>query len=85
MNLFIFVLDLQNSSKLRCKQLFNIVVFFNRVYYGTESNCQIGNKQVENALIDTSSKPAVIFRIAAKNTKGFGPATQVRWLQGGFL
>jgi len=54
---------------------------FVRVYYGTDSSCQIGNKQVENALIDTSSKPAVIFRIAAKNTKGFGPATQVRWLQ----
>jgi hypothetical protein len=25
-----------------------------------------------------------LFRIAAKNEKGYGPATQVRWLQQGF-
>ena len=30
---------------------------------------------------ESSQKPAVIFRIAAKNKKGYGPATQVRWLQ----
>ena len=30
---------------------------------------------------ESSNKPAVIFRIAAKNKKGYGPATQVRWLQ----
>lgn len=29
-----------------------------------------------------TSKPAIIFRIAARNDKGYGPATQVRWLQG---
>lgn len=34
------------------------------------------------AQVDTTTKPAIIFRIAAKNEKGYGPATQVRWLQG---
>ncbi|MEQ2213686.1 hypothetical protein XENOCAPTIV_019134 [Xenoophorus captivus] len=34
-----------------------------------------------NAHIDYNTKPAVIFRIAARNQKGYGPATQVRWLQ----
>ena len=33
------------------------------------------------AHIDTTTKPAIIFRIAARNDKGYGPATQVRWLQ----
>lgn len=32
--------------------------------------------------MDYTSKPAIIFRIAARNDKGYGPATQVRWLQG---
>lgn len=29
-----------------------------------------------------TSKPAIIFRIACRNEKGYGPATQVKWLQG---
>jgi len=27
-------------------------------------------------------KPALIFRLAAKNVNGYGPALQVHWLQG---
>ena len=39
---------------------------------------------LEQAFIDQSSaKSAILFRIAAKNEKGYGPATQVRWLQQG--
>jgi hypothetical protein len=38
---------------------------------------------LSQAYIDMSSKPAILFRIAAKNEKGYGPATQVRWLQQG--
>ena len=34
------------------------------------------------ARIDTTTKPTIIFRIAARNDEGYGPATQVRWLQG---
>ncbi|KAL0181156.1 hypothetical protein M9458_023562, partial [Cirrhinus mrigala] len=36
---------------------------------------------LSNAHIDYTTKPAIIFRIAARNEKGYGPATQVRWLQ----
>ena len=54
---------------------------FMRVYCGPDPQCMVSNVQLAQALIDTSNKPAVIFRIAAKNEKGYGPATQVRWLQ----
>ena len=54
---------------------------FMRVYCGAEPQCVVSNAHLSQALIDTSTKPAVIFRIAAKNDKGYGPATQVRWLQ----
>jgi host cell factor len=54
---------------------------FARVYCGPSSQCVVSHGQLANAHIDTTSKPAIIFRIAAKNDKGYGPATQVRWLQ----
>lgn len=54
---------------------------FVRVYSGINSQCLVSNKTLASAHVDYSSKPAVIFRIAAKNKKGYGPATQVRWLQ----
>lgn len=37
---------------------------------------------IKTAHLDTTSKPAIIFRIACRNEKGYGPATQVKWLQG---
>lgn len=40
--------------------------------------------RLASACIDCTTKPAIIFRIAARNEKGYGPATQVRWLQGMF-
>ncbi len=55
---------------------------FVQIYCGTESSCLIDAENLSKANIDYSSKPAVLFRIAAKNEKGYGPATQVRWLQG---
>lgn len=56
---------------------------FIRVYLGHEPTCIVSHNQLAQAATNTesSNKPAVIFRIAAKNKKGYGPATQVRWLQ----
>lgn len=56
---------------------------FTQIYCGVESNCVVQAEVLAQAYVDTSSKPAILFRIAAKNEKGYGPATQVRWLQQG--
>ncbi|XP_034019276.1 host cell factor 2 isoform X1 [Thalassophryne amazonica] len=56
---------------------------FIRIYRGTKTSCSVGYDQLENAHIDSSAsnRPAVVFRIAAKNELGYGPATQIRWIQ----
>eukprot|EP00794_Sanderia_malayensis_P006886 gene6886-7661_t len=54
---------------------------FVRVYCGASSSCTVNNETLTSAHIDFTTKPAIIFRIAARNEKGYGPATQVRWLQ----
>lgn len=54
---------------------------FVRVYCGSTSSCTVTSETLKSAHIDFTTKPAIIFRIAAKNEKGYGPATQVRWLQ----
>ena len=53
-----------------------------RVYLGQQPKCVVPHSHLVSAHIDCTTKPAIIFRIAAKNQKGYGPATQVRWLQG---
>lgn len=55
------------------------------MYQGPQSTCLVTTNQLQQAMIDpTGARPAIIFRIAARNEKGmFGPATQVRWLQTG--
>lgn len=55
---------------------------FMRVYCGPTPSCLVAASSLANAHIDYTTKPAIIFRIAARNQKGYGPATQVRWLQG---
>ncbi|KTG43381.1 hypothetical protein cypCar_00000156 [Cyprinus carpio] len=55
---------------------------FIRIYRGTKTSCTVSESQLSNAHIDCSARPAVVFRIAAKNEQGYGPATQIRWLQG---
>uniref|UniRef100_A0A8C9X6Q8 Host cell factor 1 n=1 Tax=Sander lucioperca TaxID=283035 RepID=A0A8C9X6Q8_SANLU len=55
---------------------------FMRVYCGPSPSCLVQSSSLANAHIDYTTKPAIIFRIAARNQKGYGPATQVRWLQG---
>ncbi|KAK7601949.1 hypothetical protein V9T40_009390 [Parthenolecanium corni] len=54
---------------------------FVRVYCGPQNQAVVYNSSLSAAHVDTTAKPAIIFRIAAKNDKGYGPATQVRWLQ----
>lgn len=55
---------------------------FVRVYCGPNNQSTVNNQALNIAHVDYTSKPAIIFRIAARNEKGYGPATQVRWLQG---
>lgn len=55
---------------------------FMRVYCGPSPSCLVQSSSLSNAHIDYTTKPAIILRIAARNEKGYGPATQVRWLQG---
>lgn len=55
---------------------------FVRVYCGASNTCTVPNSSLAAAYLDTTTKAAIIFRIAARNDKGYGPATQVRWLQG---
>lgn len=55
---------------------------FVRVYCGPSPTCIVNQASLGSAHIDYTTKPAIIFRIAARNEKGYGPATQVRWLQG---
>ncbi|KAE8281708.1 Host cell factor 2 [Larimichthys crocea] len=56
---------------------------FIRIYRGTKMSCSVSTTQLDNAHIDcsASNRPAVVFRIAAKNEQGYGPATQIRWIQ----
>lgn len=42
---------------------------FVRVYMGLESRCVVTHSNLQLAHIDNSTKPAIIFRIAAKNEK----------------
>ncbi|KAK3102343.1 hypothetical protein FSP39_010640 [Pinctada imbricata] len=55
---------------------------FVRVFCGPTPTCTVNTASLASAHIDYTTKPAIIFRIAARNEKGYGPATQVRWLQG---
>ncbi|ELW71601.1 Host cell factor 2 [Tupaia chinensis] len=55
---------------------------FMRIYCGLKTSCIVTAGQLANAHVDYTSRPAIVFRISAKNEKGYGPATQVRWLQG---
>lgn len=56
---------------------------FIRVYAGDKNACTVSSSQLAQAhtQLDANQKPSIIFRLVAKNSKGAGPATQVRWLQ----
>lgn len=44
---------------------------FVRVYCGAQPTCTVSTATLQSAHIDFSTKPAIIFRIAAKNDKGW--------------
>merc|ERR1719270_302610 len=46
---------------------------FVRVFCGPSAQCVVPNSSLAAAHIDTTTKPAIIFRIAARNDKGYGP------------
>ncbi|KAF7693792.1 host cell factor 2 [Silurus meridionalis] len=54
---------------------------FIRIYRGAKTSCTVNAANLSNAYIDCTARPAIVFRIAAKNERGYGPATQIRWLQ----
>lgn len=54
---------------------------FMKIYCGLKTSCMVTAAQLSNAHVDYTSRPAIVFRISAKNERGYGPATQVRWLQ----
>ncbi|XP_069785357.1 host cell factor 1-like isoform X2 [Narcine bancroftii] len=74
-------LAIQSSQTLELKANTPAQLAFMRVYCGPKPSCLVQTTNLSNAHIDFTTKPAIIFRIAAKNEKGYGPATQVRWLQ----
>ncbi|XP_027730768.1 host cell factor 1-like isoform X2 [Vombatus ursinus] len=74
-------LAIQSSQLSEQKSSAPAQLAFMRVYYGPNPSCLVKSSSLSNAHIDYTTKPAIIFRIAARNEKGYGPATQVRWLQ----
>ncbi|XP_072102987.1 LOW QUALITY PROTEIN: host cell factor 1-like [Mobula birostris] len=74
-------LAIQSSQTLELKASSPAQLAFMRVYCGPNPSCLVQTANLSNAHIDYTTKPAIIFRIAARNEKGYGPATQVRWLQ----
>lgn len=75
-------LAIQSSQTTEAKPSAPAQLAFMRVYCGPNPSCLVQTSSLSNAHIDYTTKPAIIFRIAARNEKGYGPATQVRWLQG---
>ncbi|ODN03713.1 Host cell factor [Orchesella cincta] len=50
---------------------------FMKLYCGAAKECMINKQTLTSAKIDTSKeRPAVIFRVAARNSMSYGPATQ---------
>ncbi|XP_031800709.1 host cell factor 1 isoform X3 [Sarcophilus harrisii] len=74
-------LAIQSSQAGEPKSSAPAQLAFMRVYCGPNPSCLVQSSSLSNAHIDYTTKPAIIFRIAARNEKGYGPATQVRWLQ----
>ncbi|XP_076860117.1 host cell factor 1b [Brachyhypopomus gauderio] len=74
-------LAIQSSQTAEAKASAPAQLAFMRVYCGPNPSCLVQSSSLANAHIDYTTKPAIIFRIAARNEKGYGPATQVRWLQ----
>ncbi|KAM4615589.1 host cell factor 2 [Polymixia lowei] len=77
-SMYLAVRKSRSSSSERLSQM-----AFIRIYRGTKTSCTVSSTHLDNAHIDCTApnRPAVVFRIAAKNEQGYGPATQIRWIQ----
>ncbi|MEQ2214856.1 hypothetical protein XENOCAPTIV_022096, partial [Xenoophorus captivus] len=69
-------LAIQSSQTAEAKASTPAQLAFMRVYCGPNPSCLVQSSSLSNAHIDYTTKPAIIFRIAARNEKGYGPATQ---------
>ncbi|XP_031770024.1 host cell factor-like isoform X2 [Galleria mellonella] len=79
--IFEYSVYLAVRSNTQPKEASKSQLAFVRVYCGKANTCVVPQASLSAAHVDSSTKPAIIFRIAARNEKGYGPATQVRWLQ----
>ncbi|XP_028038741.1 host cell factor-like isoform X3 [Bombyx mandarina] len=79
--IFEYSVYLAVRSNTQPKEAAKSQLAFVRVYCGKANTCVVPQSSLSAAHVDSSTKPAIIFRIAARNEKGYGPATQVRWLQ----
>ncbi|XP_030028020.2 host cell factor 2 isoform X1 [Manduca sexta] len=79
--IFEYSVYLAVRSNTQPKEASKSQLAFVRVYCGKANTCVVPQSSLGAAHVDSSTKPAIIFRIAARNEKGYGPATQVRWLQ----
>ncbi|XP_034824054.1 host cell factor-like isoform X3 [Maniola hyperantus] len=79
--IFEYSVYLAVRSNTQPKEASKSQLAFVRVYCGKANTCVVPQSSLSAAHVDSSTKPAIIFRIAARNDKGYGPATQVRWLQ----
>ncbi|XP_045502205.1 host cell factor-like isoform X1 [Colias croceus] len=79
--IFEYSVYLAVRSNTQQKEASKSQLAFVRVYCGKANTCVVPQSSLGAAHVDSSTKPAIIFRIAARNEKGYGPATQVRWLQ----
>ncbi|KAM3966565.1 uncharacterized protein ACR2FA_012099 isoform 1-T1 [Aphomia sociella] len=79
--IFEYSVYLAVRSNTQPKEASKSQLAFVRVYCGKANTCVVPQASLGAAHVDSSTKPAIIFRIAARNDKGYGPATQVRWLQ----
>ncbi|XP_063222376.1 host cell factor 1-like [Bacillus rossius redtenbacheri] len=81
-SVYLAIRSSQNQSEQKPVATAASQLAFVRVYSGPTNQCTVTSASLSAAHIDKTTKPAIIFRIAARNEKGYGPATQVRWLQG---
>lgn len=60
-------------------------LYFVRAYTGPKNECKIGETFLKEAFLVPAGtkKQACVFRISAKNAKGYGPVVQVKWIQDG--
>ncbi|CAK1594948.1 unnamed protein product [Parnassius mnemosyne] len=76
--IFEYSVYLAVRSNTQPKEAAKSQLAFVRVYCGKANTCVVPAASLGSAHVDSSTKPAIIFRIAARNDKGYGPATQVR-------